>query len=489
MPKQPLRVRRRREVLISDDRRVILRYLNFGRPRRIRSILRRLLRFPRRRVAGALREVTGSFSRRHRDVEEAFADNYAEAARHLHPAPQVAPAHRLLIGAYFTMEYSIEAAALFNPSIVPHPDQSRLPDGAVRFLLSLRATGEGHISSIVFRRGVMNGRGRIRFDPPPRFAYSARPVHEQHMSRELFLNKLGGAAVQHDTVLEVLRELPDPFGPADLQAALAVLRHSEAPSSAVRRATNTIRWLSRANYELHFPGDCLPAETVIFPATEYEARGMEDLRLVRFTGPDGEVRYYGTYTAYDGTNIHPMLIETADFRDFRVRTLTGRYARNKGMALFPRQVDGHYLMLARHDGENLYLLRSTDVCHWNVSQPLQRPREDWELVQLGNCGSPLETGAGWLVLTHGVGPVRRYCIGGTLLDRDRPGRVLGRLRQPLLVPTPAEREGYVPNVVYSCGSMIHRGRVVIPYAMSDSRTAFATVGVEALVKRLLAEGP
>jgi predicted GH43/DUF377 family glycosyl hydrolase len=228
---------------------------------------------------------------------------------------------------------------------------------------------------------------------------------------------------------------------------------------------------------------------VIFPATRHEQRGMEDLRLVRFVDAGGQVRFYGTYTAFDGRRVHPMLLETADFRSFHVTTLSGRYARNKGMALFPRPVDGAYLMLSRHDGENLYLLRSDDLYVWNRAAQLQAPAQSWELVQVGNCGSPLETDSGWIVLTHGVGPMRQYCMGASLLDLEDPSRVIGRLREPLLEPTAEEREGYVPNVVYSCGSMIHNGQLIIPYAMSDSRTAFATVPVADLLARLLGGGP
>jgi predicted GH43/DUF377 family glycosyl hydrolase len=443
---------------------------------------------PDSRFPPVLGQVRRGFSQRHRNLEAALLANYEEAAEQVRIPAGLSEQRKLLIGAYFTMEYSIEAAALFNPSIVPHPDQKGLPRGAIRFLMSLRATGEGHLSSIVFRRGVINAQSRVSFDPPPRYAYSAKPVPEQ-VGRQWLVRKLRDAGGVVEVIQPILGPLPDQFTFGQLQAAARRPACGASRAPGFRRALRTALWLARANYRLEFPADCRPSEIVVFPATEYERQGMEDLRLVQFTEANGQVRYYGTYTAYDGMRIHPMLLETKDFHVFEVHTLSGRYARNKGMALFPRRLGGQYLMLSRHDGENLYLLRSRDLHVWNASEKLLSPRQDWELVQVGNCGSPLETEAGWLVLTHGVGALRQYCIGAILLDRRRPGRIIGRLRRPLLVPATQEREGYVPNVVYSCGSMIHRGRVVIPYAMSDSRTTFATVAVDRLIDHLLRAGP
>ncbi len=489
MTARSIRVVRRPEQLLADDRRVILRYLDFVHPPRIRSIVRRVLRISERDVPGELAKITRRFATRHRDLAATFRDNGMEALRHVRQTDAITEARTLLLGAYFTMEYSIEAAALFNPSMVPHPDQGGLAAGSVRFLMSLRATGEGHVSSIVFRRGVIDNAGRFAFDPPPRFAYTARPVPDRTLAKEPFLRKLRDHGLSDKPVLKVLAELPDPFTASQLKDVLRSVRRTGRVGAGLKRLSQTMLWMASANYELSFPADCLPSETVIFPATPHEARGMEDVRMVRFEDDDGRVRYYGTYTAFDGFQVCPMLLQTSDFGTFHVSTLSGRYARNKGMALFPRKIDGHYVMLSRHDGENLHLLCSRDLHIWNTSTKLQAPRERWELVQVGNCGSPLETEAGWLVLTHGVGPLRQYCIGAVLLDLRDPARVLGRLRRPLLVPTAAEREGYVPNVVYSCGSMIHRGRLIIPYAMSDSRTAFATVLLRTLVNRLLHAGP
>lgn len=483
-----INVTRRPERLLPDDDRVIARYFDLHSRRRIKSLLSRIMRLSDTQVAELLPRTMASFSSRHRDIRTVLLDNYGAVARYLQPQVELSDERRLLIGAYFTMEYSIESAALFNPSIVPHPDQSNLSDGEVRFLMSLRATGEGHLSSIVFRRGVLSAEGEIAFDPPPRFAYCARPIPQPTFEKQAFLTRLRNLGVPEGVGAGVLDELPDQFSLEQLQKVVEEANHSSAASSGLNNALADILWSARASYELHYPEDCLPSEIVIFPATERERRGMEDLRLVCFTSDDCDLQYYGTYTAFDGSRTLPMMIETSDFTDFRVSPLRGRHARNKGLAMFPRKVGGRYVMVSRHDGENLHILTSDDVHVWNEGRKLYGPIEPWELVQMGNCGSPLETDAGWILLTHGVGPLREYCIGALLLDRDDPSRVIGRLREPLLIPATEERGGYVPNVVYSCGSIIYQGTLVIPYALSDSRTAFASVAVPELLDALLKSG-
>jgi predicted GH43/DUF377 family glycosyl hydrolase len=489
MQTAPIEVIRRPERLVSDDRRVIPRYLDFKNPKRIRSILRRALRVPEEQLSELLAEVRSTFSHRHRDLEAAFLENFERVRPYLKPGEEILRDRQLLIGAYFTLEYSIESAALFNPSMVMHPNQNGLPAGSVRFLLSLRATGEGHVSSIVFRRGVVSREGDIAFDPPPRYAYRARPIVNKMLERVWFEQRLRERGLLHGPAIQVLERLPDRFTAKTLCDELRSISRELSRPSAFGRAARSIRWLAEANYDVRFPEDCLPSEIVIFPATESERRGMEDLRLTRFIGSDGQVTYYGTYTASGAQSFFPMLIETTDFTTFCVRTVGGRHIKNKGLALFPRKVNGRYLMVSRHDGENLWLLSSDSLHTWNEARQLQLPRETWELVQLGNCGSPLETDRGWVLLTHGVGPVRQYCIGAMLLDLGNPAKVLGRLKQPLMVPTAEEREGYVPNVVYSCGSMIHGDRLIMPYAMSDLATGFATVSATDLVEELLRNGP
>ncbi len=489
MKRDTIRLTRLPDRLVSDDKRVIPRYLDLGSQRRIRDVFFRVNKIDPARARELLREIRRNYAGRHRDLDEAFARHYAIAARNLRKVGDLATEQKLLVGAYFTMEYSIEAAALFNPSIVPHPDQTGLDRGSVRVLMSLRATGEGHISSIVFRRAILDRRGAITFAPPPRYAYAARLERDRDLSKAVFIRRLRDRHLFSEDAAVVTEHLGETFTRTQLKAAINRAAGSPRLTAGVRRLSNQLMWMALANYELDYPRDCHPEEIVLFPATRYEGNGMEDTRLVRFTEDDGTVRYYGTYTAYDGQRIYPMLLETDDFHTFHIATLWGRYSRNKGMALFPRKVDGLYVMLSRHDGENNYVLTSHNPYVWNTATKLQAPREPWELVQLGNCGSPLQTDAGWLVITHGVGPMRRYCLGAILLDLHDPTRLIGRLRRPFLVPTPRERAGYVPNVVYTCGCMVHRGHLTVPYAMADSRVSFVTLVVRTLLKRLLEAGP
>ncbi len=483
-----IRVHRRTERFASDDRRVITRFLNLGSEQRMRSIIRRVLQLSDAEVSDLLERVERNFSSRHHDLKAALLQNYAEVARYVADEP-ISAERELLIGAYFTMEYSIESAALFNPSIVPHPDQSDMPPGNLRFLMSLRATGEGHVSSIVFRRGILHSNGHVEVHPCPRSAYTARPVPDKRYERKLFRQKLGEMGVLDAFAIAVLNKLGEYFTLRDLKTSIETLLQTSPTPPTDRVTGNAMIELAHANYDLRFPPEVPPEQMVIFPATESESRGMEDLRLVRFVNDDGSVTYYGTYTAYDGHRIMPQMLQTRDFHHFHVATINGKCAQNKGMALFPRKVKGKYVMISRLDGENLYIMRSDHPHFWNEAQLLQQPRYPWEAVQLGNSGSPIETEAGWLLLTHGVGPMRQYCIGATLLDRDDPSRILGQTPEPILVPQEDEREGYVPNVVYTCGALIHEGQLVMPYAMADRATAFATIDVQELIDYMLRRAP
>lgn len=489
MAQKPLHVTRRPEHLVSEDKRVITRYLGFDSRRRIQLMIKRIMDVPEQQVPDLLELIWSEFSTRHRDVETAFHDNYREVLRYGVPDREISDARKTLIGAYFTMEYSIESAALFNPSMVIHPDQSDVEPGSLRFLMSLRATGEGHLSSIVFKKGTIGAGNGISFDPPPRYAHCVRPEPNPTFDKSVFVRKLKALGTSEDLAAPILIQLPEAFSLEQLNAVLESFRNSVEIPKPLNNAVADIDWLAHANYELRYPSDCHPAEIVIFPATECEQRGMEDLRLVHFFDEEHGVRYFGTYTAFDGTRIVPMLLETGDFSTFRISTLSGRYARNKGLGIFPRKVNGRYMVVARCDGVNLFLVDSDSPYILDSGRKLIGPREPWELTQVGNCGPPLETDAGWILITHGVGPVRQYCIGALLLDRDQPWRVIGRLREPLLRPGTEEREGYVPNVVYSCGSIIHEDQLIIPYAMSDSRTSFATVAVGELIDVLLDCGP
>jgi predicted GH43/DUF377 family glycosyl hydrolase len=389
---------------------------------RANHIVDRVLRMDPATVDNLLAEVLENFLGRHRNLLQVFEARASEMEDAFSPHAAFTTEQRRLVGAYFLHEYSFEAAALFNPSIVLHPDQSGVADGASRFILSLRATGEGHVSSLTFRSGIVAVDGSVTVNPPGRLASIPRVTSMR------------------------------PTGNGEL-------------------------------VELAFSPDQDVSERVIFPVTGAQSNGIEDARFVRFDN-GGESIYYATYTAYTGRSIRSELLETRDFLTFRMTPLMGSAARNKGMALFPRRMNGSYAMVARQDNENLYLIYSDDLYSWSEGVPIVKPRFPWEFVQIGNCGSPIELDEGWLLLTHGVGPVRRYAIGAVLLDKADPTRVLARSREPLVRPEASERAGYVPNVVYTCGGMRHNGRIVLPYAVSDTYCAFATMKIGALLETL-----
>lgn len=483
-PQKPISIKRLPVTLTNDVRRVITRFFDPGGEARIRNIVRRVDELSDTQVATLLEDVFRRFRTRHSDVPSVIDQHYSTAMAMIEESRQESRDRRLLIGSYFTLEYSIESAALFNPSIVEHPNQENLPPGAVRFLMSLRATGEGHVSSIVFRTGVIHENDEIQLDPPSRFTHPIKISPDHHYKKDVFQRKLRDLGVPGDIVEIVLRRLDDRFTAVELEHAITAAREQEAGSVQWEEELQSIRWLARSNYQLRLPADADASEMVIFPQTQNESRGIEDLRLVRFIEDDGTATYYGTCTAFDGFRILPELVETTDFFKIGVHTLNGARAVNKGMALFPRRIHGHYAMCSRVDGENLYISYSDFIHFWETAEVLQVPKQAWEFVQIGNCGSPLETSEGWLLLTHGVGPMRTYCIGAMLLDLDDPLKVIGALEMPLIQPDAQEREGYVPNVVYSCGAMIHHQRLVIPYASSDTATRFATVSLDCLLDRL-----
>jgi predicted GH43/DUF377 family glycosyl hydrolase len=388
---------------------------------------------------------------------------------------------RALIGAYFTKEYSIESAALFNPSLVPHPDQSLLKKGSLRFVMSLRATGEGHVSSIVFRSGVLDRQNTFLFDPISDFVETPDLQLDAVYKRNPFQLKLNEMGTSNEITAHILNQLPEDFTYNELVEKIGILRAKPLFSEAHQKRTfNAMCWLANSNYEVSFHADHRISERVIFPVSKNENKGIEDARFVQFFNDNGDVVYYATYTAYNGT-ILPQLIETKDFIKFNILTLNGKAVQNKGMALFPRKIGGRYAMLSRQDGENNHIMFSDNIHFWQESQIIQEPEYPWEFIQIGNCGSPLETNEGWIVLTHGVGPMRKYCIGAILLDLEKPTKVIARLDEPLLAPHEKEREGYVPNVVYSCGAIIHNNELVIPYAMSDINSGIATVMVRELI--------
>jgi predicted GH43/DUF377 family glycosyl hydrolase len=426
-------ISRKKIKFTADPKRVILRPFFPGNETRARHVIDRIMSMPEHEVILQFEEVIRRFKNRHRNFEEALLANYNRISGLLPQEIKITEARKLLTGSYFTHEYSIESAALFNPSIVPHPDQSGLKEGELRFVMSLRATGEGHISSIEFRSGIIDKSNNITFDETTSFAAMASSRKERV-----------------ETEIELVDE------------------------SA-----------KDANYDISFTGKEPISERVIFPFSKTESNGIEDVRFVLFKNEDGTSAYYGTFTAYDGHRILPELIRTNDFVNFKIRTMQGAVVRDKGMALFPEKINGRYAFISRIDGENLYYMESDNLYQWEDAKLLRGPFCSWEYTQIGNCGSPIETEKGWLLITHAVGPVRRYVISAILLDKEDPSKVIGYLDKPLIEPDEEEREGYVPNVVYSCGSLLHNNELIIPYAMSDSASTIGSVPLNKVLEKII----
>ena len=487
----PIPVTRTSARFLPDPTRVIAKSFapggvpsNDGRTQKQR-VLARILELPESEVQKAIGTTRARFAGRHRDLPAVLEENLWAVAGTVPQLETLSEDRRQLIGAYFTHEYSIEAAALCNPSIVIAPNQEGLGRGEQRFVLSLRGIGEGHISSIQFRVGVIDTDGQIEMETLSRYAVTAMhrlPVYE----KALFRAKLVDLNENNDLTVAVLDSLPELFTVAQLETATAEFVRHQGYRPGAGNTLRTIHWLASSNYESSFAPESQLSERVLFPAAPMESRGMEDARFVHFTYDDGTTTYFATYTAFDGERILPQLIETGDFLSFQIASLNGPVAKNKGIAMFPRMIDGRYAALARVDNENNYLAWADDIRFWYESEVLQEPARPWELTQLGNCGSPLETEAGWLVITHGVGPLRQYALGAILLDKKDPARVIGHLKEPLLEPSSDERDGYVPNVVYSCGSMIAGRFLVLPYGFSDAGTQIATVRLEDLLEELTA---
>jgi predicted GH43/DUF377 family glycosyl hydrolase len=472
-----IHVKRTTTILNPDPSRVLLRHFSPGGPERVARIIARIMALPEDRVGPLLDEVCADFSQRHQYLRNLFLQRFEQVREWLPTDQDLSEQRRQLIGSYFLAEYSLESAALFNPSIVPHPDQTGLAPGALRFILSLRATGEGHISSITFRTGIIHPDQRIEVCTPTGFLTEPRQIPNPLYEKALFGRKLSELGLTGEFTRRVMNKLGESFALEELRAGLQAeqFRLPDGMSQEDQTASQGIWMLARSNYEVQFQPEQELSERIIFPVTPSQRNGIEDARFARFRNDDGTYIYYATFTAYDGRIVVPELVETSDFLLFRFITLNGPAAENKGMALFPRKIGGLYAMLSRQDNENIYLMFSDNVHFWNERTVLLKPTFPWELVQLGNCGSPIETEAGWLVLSHGVGPMRKYCIGAFLLDRDDPSKVIGRLREPLLKPNQDEREGYVPNVVYTCGALVHNGELIIPYGLADQSTGFATV--------------
>ncbi|MGB5830455.1 MAG: glycoside hydrolase family 130 protein [Thiohalocapsa sp.] len=477
---------RRKSIIIkAKSSRVITRpHLPAGEER-TRAVIKRVLSLNESETCSILETVSHDFSHRHRYFRQSLERNFQLVADFVPDVGQLSEQRRLLIGAYFTAEYSVEAAALFNPSIVRVPNQEADPDGSCRFVMSFRATGEGHISSIEFRSGLIDSNNDIFFDASSDYVDTPEihpnPSYDQHLFR-LKLQEMGASnAATH----QLLSKLPDNFTYKDLKEKIATVQNNgQFLLQEKTDAADMAMWLAQSNYEISFRNDHPVSERVIFPVSESERKGIEDARFVRFVDDDGTVVYYATYTAYNGETILPQLIETRDFLSFKIITLNGLQARGKGMALFPRKIRGQYAMLSRQDGVNNAIMFSDNLHFWQHAVLLQKPEFPYEFVQMGNGGSPVETPEGWLVVTHGVGPMRTYSLGIELLDLDDPTRIISRIEEPILMPNAHEREGYVPNVVYSCGALIHRDELIIPYALGDQRCSIATLWLPQLMARL-----
>ncbi len=472
--------------LRPDQNRVVLRPLRFGTKQEHAKIIHRALELEEKDTRRSADIVLADFSPRHRNLTERLLERFCQLEPYVPAGSKISQARKILIGSYFMYEYSAEAAALFNPSIIPHPDQSGTSPGSLRFLMSLRSTGEGHISSVSFRSGIIDAENSVRVDPPSHFLSEPELIENPSYNKELFWRKLSDMGLVGKWSRQAMASLGDPFTLTELRRTLQETLHQTAPGRKFDEdPTAGGMWhLAKSNYEIRFPEDVELSERIIFPVISTQSNGIEDVRLTAHQGEDGKIIYYGTYTAYDGRNVLPQLFVTEDFRHFKFVTLNGSVIKNKGMALFPRKINGHFAMLSRQDGENIFLMYSDNVHFWHKAEILIQPAYAWELLKVGNCGSPIETEAGWLVLSHGVGPMRRYCLGAFLLDRDDPSRVIGRLREPLMCPKESEREGYVPNVLYTCGALLRNGQLIMPYGMSDRAISFASIPLKEILAAL-----
>ena len=485
-PTLPTPLAQRKSIVIkSKIGRVITRpYVPAGEER-IRKLVNHVLNLDEEWVSAILETLLHNFSHRHRYFRQSLERNFDHVARFVPDVDQVSKQQQLLIGAYFTAEYSVEAAALFNPCIVQIASQEADPEGSCRFVMSFRATGEGHISSIEFRSGIIDTNNDIYFDALGDYVEAPEihpnPSYDRHLFR-LKLQEMGATnAVTH----QLLKKLPNNFTFNELQKMITELQNNGSFLSKEKTdAIDMAMWLAQSNYQILFRKDHPISERVIFPVSESERNGIEDARFVRFIDDDSTVIYYATYTAYNGETVLPQLIETRDFLSFQIITLNGAQAQGKGMALFPRKIRGKYVMLSRQDGVNNAIMFSDNLHFWQQVKILQEPEFPHEFVQMGNGGSPIETPEGWLVVTHGVGPLRTYSLGIELLDLDDPTRIISRIDEPILVPNTHEREGYVPNVVYSCGALIHQDELIIPYASGDQRCGIATLQIPQLMARL-----
>ena len=481
-----MNLKRTEIVLKPDIKRVVLQPFDPHSDDRNRRIINSVLSLNQTEVEKELERVFSEFGNRHRNLEDYLMQRFEQVEEYLPKGESLSNNYKILIGSYFTMEYSVEAAALFNPSIVKHPDQSNLPEGSKRFILSLRATGECHISSITFRTGIIDENMNIKLDDLSHFVTLPTVKPLSVYNKLVFENKLYAEMLKNDFTQSIISDLNENFTIEELQRVIDdKLKTTAGINDLESESVKYIMALVNSSYECSFSNDMEMSERLLFPYSPDESNGIEDARFVAFTDDNGSLTYYATYTAYNGKNILPKLLETTDFLNFKISTLSGNEVMNKGMALFPRKVNGKYAMMGRQDAESNFIMFSDNLYFWDSKELILEPKFTWELLQIGNCGSPIETVKGWLVLTHGVGPIRKYAIGAFLLDINDPTKVIGRLNKPILTPNETERAGYVPNVVYSCGGTLHNDKVIIPYAMSDYACSFVTIHLQEILDELL----
>ncbi len=471
-----------------DFKRVIIRFL-FNGEERAKDLVQKVVEMEDEEVELTLTQTLREFSKRHRNLTKKFLSHYEKVKSILNGSSlilkNISESKKLLIGSYFSMEYSITSAAFFNPSIVESPDQTGLIEGSKRIIVSFRATGEGHISSIVFHTGIIDRNGDLNFEKTGRYVDEPGIIRQRYYNKKTFINKLKEMKVDKSIISSVIVPLNEKFVYDELRNIIHETIKRNNTNELKKRATKEIIWLADSHYKIKFSRDTHISERVIFPISHSESKGIEDARFVRFCDDNGQVMYYATYTAYDGHTVLPKLILTKDFYDFEVKPLHGKGAQNKNLALFPRKVNGKYAMLSRIDGINSFIGFSDNINVWDQPVKIQEPKFPWEYIQIGNCGAPIETEKGWLVITHGVGPMRKYCLGASLLDLDNPVKEIGRLKEPLLIANEEEREGYVPNAVYSCGAIIHDNKLIVPYGLSDTSSGFISVDMDDLFEKLL----
>ncbi len=481
-----VKISRQKISFLPDESRVITKLFGLDKVR-IYKVFDRVLELSDKERSRILEQIIENFEQRHKNVKRIFKDNFDEIIKHLDITiyNDLSLENKLLLGAYFTLEYSIESAALFNPSIVPYPFQTRedIANRNLKVIISFRAVGEGHMSSVVFRSGMLDKDGNIQMDELSHLVEMAKIIHSVEYSKQDFIMKLTDMG-QYNEVKLIFDDLLDTFTADELDESVKRFREKGVLSRKEETAIDTLYWIIRSNYEIEFHDDSDLSERAIFPRSTTDIRAIEDARFVAFMNGNGAYTYYAPYTAYNGVSILPQLIETKDFYRFKISTMMGPGSQNKGMALFPEKINGKYAMISRNDNENLYIMYSDNLNYWENPVLIREPKFFWEFIQIGNSGSPIKTDKGWLLLTHGVGPVRTYSLGAILLDLKDPSKVIAELKEPFLAPRESERNGYVPNVVYACGALLHNNWVVLPYAVSDTRSGIAKFKLHDLLENM-----